>query len=198
VTGSVDGLELARRLVAHGADVNARMTDAAPMGTTELGNIGATPFLLAARTADVDLMRVLVELGADPLLPNDDGTTPLMAAAGCGTYSPGADPGTDSEALEAVKLVWELGGDVNTVDKKGNTAMHGAAYKFLPSVVRFLVEKGARIEIWNQKDKYGFTPLAIAGGILRAPTGVGDHFRFSEETAAALRKIMADAVPDVR
>lgn len=195
VTGSIDGLELARRLVKHGADVNARMTERAPMGTTEVGNIGATPFLLAARTADVELMRELNKLGAKPLLPNDEGTTPLMAAAGCGTYSPGGDPGTDGEALEAVKFAFELGGDVNTIDQRGCTAMHGAAYKFFPSVVRFLDAKGARIEIWNKKDKFGFVPLTIAEGILRAPTAVGDHFRQDPETAAAIREVMKGAAP---
>jgi ankyrin repeat protein len=194
-TGTMDSLELARRLVARGANVNARMTQRAAMGTTELNNIGATPFLLAARTADVELMRVLLALGADPLMPNDDNTTPLMAAAGCGTYSPGEDAGTESDALEAVKLIWELGGDINTVDKKGDTAMHGAAYKFFPSVVRFLAEKGARIDIWNTTNKAGFTPLKIAEGILRAPTGMGDHFRLSEETFAAIREVMKGAAP---
>ena len=192
-TGTMDSLELTRRLVAHGANVNARMTQRASMGTTELGNLGATPFLLAARTADVELMRLLVKSGADPLLPNEDLTTPLMAAAGCGTYSPGEDPGTESEALEAVKLAWELGGDVNAVDEKGDTAMHGAAYKFFPSVVRFLAEKGARVEVFNFQDEFGYDPLTIAEGVLRAPTGNGDHFRVSEETAAAIREVMKGA-----
>ena len=194
-TGTMDSLELVRRLVAHGANVNARMTQRASMGTTELGNLGATPFLLAARTADVELMRLLVKSGADPLLPNDDLTTPLMAAAGCGTYSPGEDPGLESDALEAVKLAWELGGDVNSVDEKGNTPMHGAAYKFFPSVVRFLAEKGARVEVFNYQDEFGFDPLTIAEGVLRAPTGTGDHFRVSEETAAAIREVMKGAAP---
>ena len=105
---------------------------------TALNFIGGTAFFLAARTADVEMMRLLVELGADPTLPNDDGTTPLMAAAGAGTHSPGEDAGLEPEALEAVKLTLALGNDVNAVDKNGNTAMHGAAYKQLPSVVKIL------------------------------------------------------------
>ncbi len=87
------------------------------------------------------MMRELASLGADPLLPNEDGTTPLMAAAGAGTQSPGEDPGTEAEAVEAVKLALALGNDVNVVDRNGNTAMHGAAYKQLPLVVRLLTEK---------------------------------------------------------
>ena len=99
---------------------------------------------MAARGGDTELMRLLVELGADPLLPNEDGTTPLMAAAGVGTHSPGEDAGTPAEALEAVKLALELGNDVNVVDKNGNTAMHGAAFKQLPEVVKLLDRKGRR------------------------------------------------------
>src|SRR5262245_62338385 len=124
--------------------------------------VGATPFLMAARAGDSELMLLLVSLGADPNIANDDNTTPLMIAAGVGTHSPGEDAGAEPEALEAVKLAWELGGDINTVDKKGETAMHGAAYKQLPSVVQFLADKGAKIDIWNQKNKSGWTPLRVA------------------------------------
>ncbi len=88
-SGNMDSLEFVRKLVAHGANVNARATKQANMGVTvRFHSIGATPFLLAARTADIQLMRLLLELGADPLLPNEDGTTPLLAAAGVGTNSP--------------------------------------------------------------------------------------------------------------
>jgi hypothetical protein len=77
--------------------------------------IGATPFLMAAGTADAPLMRLLAELGADPLLPNADNTTPIQFAAGVGTYSPGEDPGTEAEVLEAVKAALGLGGDVTGI-----------------------------------------------------------------------------------
>ena len=118
-----------RRLAKAGADLNARVTRKPSAGTTALNFIGGTAFFLAARTADVEMMRLLVDLGADPKIPNDDGTTPLMAAAGAGTHSPG-------ETIRELKLkrwrLWPtlaLGNDVNVVDKNGNTAMHGAAYK---------------------------------------------------------------------
>ena len=77
-------------------------------------------------------MRRLVALGADPLLKNAENCTPLMAAAGVGTTAPGEVAGTESEVLEAVKLLLDLGADVNAVDDNGETAMHGAAYKNLP------------------------------------------------------------------
>jgi ankyrin repeat protein len=187
-SGNLDSLEFVKRLAARGANLNARMTRRAQVGTTDFNMIGATPLLMAARTADAPLMRLLADLGADPRLTNEDGTTLLMAAAGVGVHSPGEDPGSETEALEAVKLAIALGNDINTVDKTGNTAMHGAAYKQFPTVVDFLVERGASIDVWNRKNKQGWTPLRIAVGVHR-----GMNFRFSKPTAAALERIMKAA-----
>ena len=188
-SGSMDGLELVRRLVNRGANPNARMTKRVGVGLTSLNTTGATPFLLAARTGDFELMRVLAALGADPLLPNADNTTPLMVAAGVGTRSPGEDAGEEREVLEAVKVAHQLGGDLNAVDNNGDTAMHGAAYKWLPSVAQYLADQGAKIEVWNRKNKTnGWTPLRIAEGVHR-----GMNLRRSPETAAVLRTVMAAA-----
>ena len=171
-SGTMDSLELVSRLAARGANLNARMTRRAPTGTTDFNMVGATPVMMAARAADAPMMRLLVSLGADPLLVNEDNTTVLMAAAGVGTHSPGEDAGTDSEGLEAVKAAVEFGIDVNAVNEDGETAMHGAAYKQFPSVVKYLGGHGADIEIWNRKNKQGWTPLRIAVGVHR-----GMHFR---------------------
>jgi ankyrin repeat protein len=187
-SGKMDSLELARRLVARGADLNARMTRRAPTGTTDFNMIGSTPLMMAARAADAPLMRLLATLGADPTLVNEDKTTVLMAAAGVGTHSPGEDAGTDPDGLEAVKIALELGNDVNAVNEDGDTAMHGAAYKQFPSVVRYLAQHGADIAIWNKKNKQGWTPLRIAVGVHR-----GMHFRGSPPTADALREVMVAA-----
>jgi ankyrin repeat protein len=109
-------------------------------------------------------MRVLLELGADPLIPNFNNTTPLMAAAGVGTEEPQEEAGEESEALEAVKMLLDLGADINTVDNNGNTAMHGAAYNIYPLVVKLLGERGANPQIWSKPNKAGGTPLFIAEG----------------------------------
>ena len=132
-SGNMDSLTLVRKLKAHGADVNARVTRRPNVGVTALNFIGATPFFMAARGGDTELMRLLVELGADPLLPNEDGTTPLMVAAGVGTHSPGEDAGTPVEALEAVKLALELGGDVNVGRQE---RQHGDARRGLQAACR--------------------------------------------------------------
>jgi ankyrin repeat protein len=174
--------------VAKGAAINARVTKRPSMGVTTLNSIGATPFLLAARTGDADLMRLLAELGADPLIRNEDGSTALMVAAGLGTQSPGEDPGTEPEVLEAVKVALALGNDLNAMDRNGETAMHGAAYKHLPLVVQYLAEQGARMDVWDRPNKNGHTPLAIAEGIKR-----GMNIVSSPPTAAAIRQVLARA-----
>ena len=182
-SGNLSSLEFVKKLVAHGADVNARLSRGSS-GRGRISRKGATPFLLAAITADAPLMLTLVELGADPLLPNADNCTPLMAAAGVGTRSPGEDAGTEPEVLEAVKLALELGGDVIKVDNNGETAMHGAAYKSVPKVVQLLADRGARIEVWNRKNRWGWTPLLIAEGYRPG------NFKPSPETIAALHRVM--------
>jgi len=111
---------------------------------------------------------------------------PLMVAAGLGTNSPGEDPGTEPEVLEAVKVALDLGNDLNAVDKNGETAMHGAAYKHVPTVVRYLAEQGARIDVWNRPNSKGWTPLKITEGVQR-----GMNIVSSPVTAAAIREVMA-------
>ncbi|MGB2715712.1 MAG: ankyrin repeat domain-containing protein [Vicinamibacterales bacterium] len=186
-SGKLSSIDLVKALAARGANLNARMTKRANLNNTRANEIGATPFFLAALTADAQLMRTLAALGADPQLPNADNSTPLMVAAGLATRSPGEDAGTENEVLEAVQLALELGADINAVDNNGETAMHSAAYKNLPKVVKFLAAKGAQIALWNRNDKFGWTPLAIAVGYRFG------NFKPSAETEAAIREVMIAA-----
>jgi uncharacterized protein len=184
-SGKMTSFEFARLLGKHGADVNARATTRrAPAVAAGLNMVGATPFLLAARTKDANYMRLLVELGADPKLPNTDGTTPLMTAAGIG-MSAAEDGETEADLLEALRVTLALGNDINAVDNNGETAMHGAAYKLIPSAVRFLSQNGAKIEVWTQPNKKGQTPLDITQ---RNKALIG-----AAETEAALRDLMTQA-----
>ena len=186
-SGNMTSLELIEKLVKKGANINFKMTKKVNVGLTALNTLGATPFFLAARTADAEMMRFLAKLGADPLLPNDENTTPLIAAAGLGTRSPGEDAGSESEVVEAMQAALDLGADINAANKNGETAMHGAAYKNLPGAVEFLHSKGAKIEIWNVKNKFGWTPLIIAEGYRFG------NFKPSPDTIAVFRRIMTAA-----
>ena len=184
-TGSMDSLTFVRELVARGADVNALITVEPRNGyRNALNRVGATPLMMAARLADPPLMRVLLELGADPALENEDGSTLLMVAAGLGIHSPGEDPGTEAEALECVRIALELGGDVNAIDGNHETALHGAAYRGANSIVELLVDNGA--DTFDVENSRGWTPLRIARGIFRTET-----YKEAPHTAALLTDLMA-------
>jgi ankyrin repeat protein len=182
-TGNVSSLDLVRKLIGTGADVNARVKKEIKDGyRSNLNRIGATPFLLAARAPDLDLMRVLLEEGADPMLTTDHGASALMVAAGVGMWAPGESPGTAEESAEGVKQLIDLGLDVNAVDKNGDTALHGAALRGADATVKLLVEAGARLDV---KNTLGHTPWRVAEGIFASNT-----FKRNPQTAALLRELM--------
>ena len=139
-------------MIARGADVNARMSRNGMKDgqRNRLNRLGATPFLLAAKNTDVEVMRLLVAAGADPTIPTADGTTPLMVAAGVAIWNPGEDGGSlagqEPEVLEAVKMCVELGNDVNAANDLGETALHGAAFRGVNEVVEYLVDQGAKLD----------------------------------------------------
>jgi uncharacterized protein len=186
-SGKLTSLEFVKAMVESGAKVNLQSTKGVS-GRGVLKKAGATPLIAACSTSDVALVRELLDLGADPKLTNGDGTTPLLAAAGVGVGAPEEAAGSEPEALEVLQLLLKTGANVNAVDKNGETAMHGAAYRNHPKVVQFLADKGAKIEVWNQKNKTGLTPLVIAEG--HRP---GLNFRPSPETVAAIHRVMIAA-----
>ncbi len=181
-TGLYTSEDLIKKLVASGADINLRLTGG-PSGGGRIARKGCTPFMMAADTADTRFMKLLVALGADPTIPNADGCTPIMAAAGLGTRSVEEEAGTEEESLEAVAYLLSIGADINGVSNNGDTAMHGAAFDNFPKVVKFLDAHGAKIEIWNQKNKRGWTPLLIAEGHRYG------NFKPSFETIAAFHEL---------
>lgn len=185
-SGKLTSLDFVKTLVKHGADVNFRKKSNGG-GRLRISVKDTTPFLCAASTADVDYMKTLLELGADPKALNATNQTALMMAAGIDEKPEGDGPGTAEEHLAAVKFMLELGADVNAVDQNGETAMHGAAYKSLPAVVQFLADRGADIKIWSRKTKQGRTPLSIAEGYRPG------NFKPSFETVAAIKKVMLAA-----
>jgi ankyrin repeat protein len=168
-SGRITSLQFVREIVKRGANVNLRLDKGAPKvpnTSSRIGSGGATPFLFAADRSDMPLMRLLLELGADPLLPNFINTTPLMVAAGLETTEPLEEAGEEPEAIEAVKMLLDLGANINAVDDNGDTAMHGAAYNNYPLVVKLLAERGSDPRLWNRPNKHGVTPLFAAEGYI--------------------------------
>ena len=188
--GRLSSLDFVREIVKRGADVNLRLpkgTPKMPATSSQIATEGATPLLLAADRSDVPLMRLLLELGADPLIPNFNNTTPLMAAAGLGTREAQEEAGEESEAVEAVNLLLDRGADINGVDNNGDTAMHGAAENMYPRVLNLLAQRGADPAVWSKPNKQGRTPLFIAEGY------VGSELRPDPPTIAAITKLMVAA-----
>lgn len=183
-SGAATSLDFVRVLVDHGADVDARHGSHKPGGGA-LNKTNATPFLLASETGDVPLMKLLLELGADPTLVNEDHCTPLLAAAGVGILSNGDESaGTEEEAIEAVKLLLELGADINAIDDHGNSAIHGAVYENRFKLIEYLDQRGADISVWFRHNKRGWTPLDIAQG--HRP----GNFRLAPESIEVLERLL--------
>jgi uncharacterized protein len=134
-----------------------------------------------------DVIRALLAAGADFRLTTDDGTTPLMVAAGLGraTFTPGKPRGTRSPgAEEAVKVLVEAGADVNAKNEADFTALHGAAFRGLNEVVEYLVAHGADM---NARDYRGRTAFRIAEGAKQS-----FQFQAWPETAELMKKLGAN------
>ncbi len=179
-----DKLALIRALLDHGADPNARMTKLAPRYGMSLfiGRFlsNATPFYVAALSADAEVMRLLASRGANPTLVAAGNMTPLIVAAGRARIE-GESALAESAHLEAVRAAIELGATVNAVNADGWTALHAAAYCGFNSIVELLVSKGAEVNIQN---KSGDTPLKIAEGYV-----FPNMVNVKPATAALLKKL---------
>jgi ankyrin repeat protein len=168
-SGRLDAVDVIKLLLAHGADPNARL--GAPLmqrhhtgGDRALGE-GSTPFMRAAKSGDVVVMRLLLAAGADPTLTQPNQANALMLAAGLGwrdgsPAAPSYDQGSESEAIEAIKLCLESGLGINATTNTGETALHAAiSGRASESIIRFLVDSGADLAA---KNKQGRTPLEAA------------------------------------
>jgi ankyrin repeat protein len=182
----IDRMRVIESLLVHGADVNGRISMEEPRwsGARYRRHLaGATAFLLAAKAADVEVMRLLLSYGADATIGTEEKITPLMAAAGI-AWASNQDRASESQVLEAVTLlVEEQGADVNDVSDLGETAMHAAAYRGANSVVQYLFDKGAKLDVVA---KDGRTPLIVADGV-----EYGNSFASQPQTAKLLRKLGA-------
>jgi hypothetical protein len=164
---------------------------------------GATPFLRAAQSGDVELMKLLLAHGADPNIATAHKVTPLMVASGIGWVEGVTYEWSPAESVEAVKMLLDLGNDPNAISDEGRTALHGAAHKGRNAVVQMLVDHGAKLDQHDfgsrdtgNGDMLGHTWIALnyAEGLVRV--GVQSAIPHPE-TAALIRKLMADRGLDV-
>jgi uncharacterized protein len=166
-------LKLIHALLDRGANPNARTAEVPPtrrylLGLGDLSWVdftGQTPFLRAALSGDVAVMKLLLEKGADPSIPTFSGTTSLMAASGINWVVSQTFTEPMSTQLEAVKLCLEKGADVNAANSMGLTPVFGAANRGADELLAYLVERGARLDV---KDKEGRTPTVWAEGVFLA------------------------------
>jgi ankyrin repeat protein len=192
----VSSLELIQKLLATGANPNAQLKTQQPYrvkldrGDDTMLTTGTTPFLRAAKAGDVAAMRALLHKGADAKLATRNGINPLMAAAGLGTKEEDTTGRrkTETQAIEAIDVCLKAGVDIDAIDQRGQTALHGAALKGYNQVVQFLADHGAKLDV---KDKRGFTPLDVALGKAGGLGFDGAAAEPHESTAALLRKLMA-------
>jgi uncharacterized protein len=185
-SNKIDPLDLIKMLLDHGADVNAKLTKLIPPRAVldfpdMMMGEGATPFLRAAKSADVPLMKLLLDHGADPKVVTKGGVTALMVAAGMGHSNTirRAD-----QPIEAMRICLEKGVDINAAtDKTLNTALHAAAGQGTDDIVQFLADHGAKLDL---KDNKGRTPRDVALGLKADVVGVEVH----QSTADLLGKLM--------
>ena len=201
--GDMDHLDFIKLLLDKGANVNARMKDSTETRTVFtnqwLDENGATAFFRASQSGDVELMKLLLSKGADPKINTVLNVSPLHVAAGIGWVEGITYEWSPKATFEAVKMLIDLGLDVNLQADTGRTAMHGAAHKGRPDVVQILFDHGARVDVrdYGNTDNRGgklavhtWQPVDYADGLVRV--GVQSAIAHPE-TGELLRKLMKQA-----
>jgi len=193
-TDGRDPLPLIKELLAKGADPNRR-TDTYPVhGLMQFDGSwvnfdGQTPFIRAALSGDIEVMRLLLEHGADPNIATAQGSTALMAASGINWIPGQTYTHPEADYLEAVKLCLDRGADVSATNSLGMQAIHGAANRGWESIIQILADHGAKLDV---KDNAGRTPMIFAQGIflaIRPPEA-------KPKAIALLKKLMANQVAE--
>ena len=200
----MDHLEYIKFLLDRGATPNARIKDNTLTRTIFtmqwFFESGATPFVRAAQSSDIELMKVLLAHGADPKAATDHGDTALTAAAGIGWVEGVTYEHSAKANLETIKMLLDLGLDPNGTNRDGRTPLMGAAMKGRNEVVQFLVDHGAKLETRDKGSRdsedvgskiagHTWQALDYADGLVRV--GVQSAIARAD-TAALIRKLMTE------
>ena len=199
--GDMDHLDFIKLLLDK-ADVNARLKDSTETRTVFtnqwLDENGATAFLRASQSGDLELMKLLLARGADPKIPTALGVTPLHVAAGVGWVEGITYEWSPAATHEAVKMLLGLGLDANAQADTGRVALHGAAHKGRADVIQILADHGAKLDIrdYGNTDNRGgalavhtWQAVDYADGLVRV--GVQSAIGHPE-AGKLLRKLMTE------
>jgi uncharacterized protein len=196
---NITSVKMIEILLGAGANPNTQLKLFPPYravgpdrGADLMLTMGATPLLRAAKAADVAAIRLLLEHGADPNLPNIQGVTPVMAAAGLGSNEIDTRGRfkTQPDQIASIDLLVKAGADINAHDNRGQTALHGAALFGYDDVIKDLVAHNANV---NAKDEKGMTPLDSAMGRAGGHGRGGVSIEVHDATAALIKQYQSDA-----
>jgi ankyrin repeat protein len=194
-------LDIIKLLLDKGANTNLQLKLLPPYrslgadrGVDGMLTIGTTPLLRAAKAMDAPVIELLLKHGANMSLSNNRGMTPMVAAAGVGSIDADTRGWFTTEdvqqrAIASLDLLLKAGGDVNAADpQRGSTLLHGAAFWGWNDVVKYLVQKGAKLDA---KDNRGFTPIDSALGKAGGNSRGGQRIDVHQDTADLLKQLMA-------
>lgn len=192
-------LQVIEQLLNAGAYANLQLKLLPPFrsigsdrGVDAMLTTGATPLLRAAKGLDAPAIKLLLAHGAKIDLPNNQGITPLMAAAGLGSVD--ADTrglyttsDVQKRSIASLDLLLKAGADINEPGgRQHQTPLHAAAFWGWNDVVQYLVDHGAKLDV---KDSTGKTPIDAALGKAGGNSRGGQRIDVHEDTAELLRKL---------
>jgi ankyrin repeat protein len=196
-------LDFIKLILNKGAETNTRLAYESEVHSANhvfwLKEEGATAFFRAAYGGDVEVMKLLLEHGADPNLTTKDHTTPLMGLAGVGFTLSLVHHRSHQEDMEALNLLLSLGGDINAANDQGLTALMGAAQRGANEEIKVLVDRGAKLDVRDKGSYCGDSGKSCTGqgGMLALNYAIGVPVTvqmpvYKADTVALLEKLMTE------